>query len=77
MVVENLLQLLQPILNTMNYTKYSKVEQQSSDSLKVGSQDEAFSDTEGGRPMGQQPRSVVTKLSHVAKRTWWLVGPFL
>lgn len=76
-VVKNLLQLLQLTLNTMNYTEYSKVGQESSDSLKLGSQDEAISDKESGRLMSQQPRSVTTRLSHVAKRTWWLVGPFL
>lgn len=80
MVVKNLLQLLQPpTWNTMNYTKYSKVEQESSDSLKLGSQDEAFFDNESGLPMSQQLRSVATtsRLFQIAKRTWWLVGPFL
>ncbi|CEJ81060.1 hypothetical protein VHEMI01211 [[Torrubiella] hemipterigena] len=61
----------------MNYTKYSKVEQESSDSSKRGSQDDSFSDNESGLPLSQQPRSLATRLFHVAKRTWWLVGPFL
>lgn len=61
----------------MNDTKYSKVEQESSNSLELGSQDDAFSDNESGRPMSQQPRSVATRLSHIVKRSWWLVGPFL
>ncbi|KAK1989887.1 hypothetical protein LX36DRAFT_664794, partial [Colletotrichum falcatum] len=77
MVAENLLQLLRPTLNTMNNTKYSKVEQESSDSLKLGSQDDAFSDNESGRPLSQQPRSVATRFSRTVKRSWWLTGPFL
>lgn len=62
----------------MNYTKYSKAEQESIDSLRPGSQDDGFSDNESGLPiMSQQPRSFATRLSHVAKRSWWLVDPIL
>ncbi|TEA06088.1 Oxidase ustYa [Colletotrichum sidae] len=61
----------------MNDTKYFKVEQESSDSSELGSQDHALSGDESGRLMSQQPRSVAARLSHIVKRSWWLVGPFL
>jgi hypothetical protein len=77
MVVKNLLQLLQPTSHMMNFNNYSKVEQESSESLEVGSQDDACSDNESGRPMSQQQRSVASRLSYIMKRSWWLVGPIL
>ncbi|KAK9790214.1 putative Cyclochlorotine biosynthesis protein O [Seiridium cardinale] len=56
----------------MEYTTYSKVEQESGDASKSD-----FSEDEGGLLMSQQPKSVVARLSYAVKRSWWVVGPSL
>ncbi len=57
----------------MEYTIYSKVDQESSDASKS-----EFSKDEGGSLlMSQQPKSVVVRLSYAVKRSWWVVSPLL